>query len=173
MKIEQTQCYETSAIKHHNPKDYTQHLEHGESLKSRIYFPFRKLSQDFSVVKYLAFSPCRLSHPGCNALYRVVFTTCTFNTRQIKFEEYQYNDIGHYVSCLKTGDSGGPYLEGIEPVGAAARCCNGLLSFVVTMKCYIVKRCVHHFVSLITIPRSHVHIYGYVPVTHVAYIQFS
>jgi hypothetical protein len=32
-------CSETSAIKHHmpgnNPKEYTQHLEHGESLKSR------------------------------------------------------------------------------------------------------------------------------------------
>jgi hypothetical protein len=41
MKMEQTQCSETSAIKHHtpgnNPKDYTQHLEHGESLKSRIF----------------------------------------------------------------------------------------------------------------------------------------
>jgi hypothetical protein len=39
MKMEQTQCSETSAIKHHTPgnkpKDYTQHLEHGESLKSR------------------------------------------------------------------------------------------------------------------------------------------
>jgi hypothetical protein len=40
------QCSETSVIKHHtpgnNPKDYTQHSEHGESLKSRInkaYFP--------------------------------------------------------------------------------------------------------------------------------------
>jgi hypothetical protein len=40
MKMEKTQCSKTSAIKHHtpgnNPKDYTQHLEHGESLKSRI-----------------------------------------------------------------------------------------------------------------------------------------
>jgi hypothetical protein len=40
MKMEQTQCSETSVIKHHtpgnNPKDYTQYLEHGESLKSRI-----------------------------------------------------------------------------------------------------------------------------------------
>jgi hypothetical protein len=40
MKMEQTQCSEMSIIKHHtpgnNPKDYTQHLEHGESLKSRI-----------------------------------------------------------------------------------------------------------------------------------------
>jgi hypothetical protein len=38
--MELTQCSETSAIKHHtpgnNPKDYTQHFEHGESLKSRI-----------------------------------------------------------------------------------------------------------------------------------------
>jgi hypothetical protein len=38
--MEQTQCSEKSVIKHHtpwnNPKDYTQHLEHGESLKSRI-----------------------------------------------------------------------------------------------------------------------------------------
>jgi hypothetical protein len=37
MKIEQKQCSETSAIKHHtpgnNPKDYTQHLEDCESLK--------------------------------------------------------------------------------------------------------------------------------------------
>jgi hypothetical protein len=36
----QTKCAETSAIKHHtpgnNPKGYTQHSEHGESLKSRI-----------------------------------------------------------------------------------------------------------------------------------------
>jgi hypothetical protein len=39
MKMEQTQCSETSQIIHHtpgnNPKDYTQNLEHGESLKSR------------------------------------------------------------------------------------------------------------------------------------------
>jgi hypothetical protein len=39
MKMEQTQCSETSAIKHHtpenNPKDYTRHTAHGESLKSR------------------------------------------------------------------------------------------------------------------------------------------
>jgi hypothetical protein len=39
MKMEQTQCSETSALKHHtpgnNPKDYTQHLEHSGSLKSR------------------------------------------------------------------------------------------------------------------------------------------
>jgi hypothetical protein len=38
-QMEQTQCSEMSAIKHHmlghNPKDYTQHSEHGESLKSR------------------------------------------------------------------------------------------------------------------------------------------
>jgi hypothetical protein len=38
-KMKQTQCSETSAIKHHtlrdNAKDYTQHLEQGESLKSR------------------------------------------------------------------------------------------------------------------------------------------
>jgi hypothetical protein len=37
--FKQTQCSETSVIKHHtpwnNPKYYTQHLEHGESLKSR------------------------------------------------------------------------------------------------------------------------------------------
>jgi hypothetical protein len=40
MKMEQTQCFETSAIKHHtpgnNPKDYTQPSEHNESLKSRL-----------------------------------------------------------------------------------------------------------------------------------------
>jgi hypothetical protein len=40
MKMEQTQCPETSVIEHHtpgnNPKDNTQHLERGESLKSRI-----------------------------------------------------------------------------------------------------------------------------------------
>jgi hypothetical protein len=40
MKMEQTQCFETSAIKHHTPgnktKDYTQHSVHGESLKSTI-----------------------------------------------------------------------------------------------------------------------------------------
>jgi hypothetical protein len=40
MKMEQTQCSETSAIKHHtpenNPKCYTRHTKHGESLKSRI-----------------------------------------------------------------------------------------------------------------------------------------
>jgi hypothetical protein len=43
---EQTQCSETSVIKHHtpenNPKDYTQHLERGESLKSRILKPFAR-----------------------------------------------------------------------------------------------------------------------------------
>jgi hypothetical protein len=42
MKMEQAQISEMSAIKHHalgnNPKDYTQQLEHGESLKSRISF---------------------------------------------------------------------------------------------------------------------------------------
>jgi hypothetical protein len=40
MKMKQTQCSETSVIKHHtpenNPTDYTRHSEHGESLKSRI-----------------------------------------------------------------------------------------------------------------------------------------
>jgi hypothetical protein len=39
MKMDYTQCSEMLAIKHHtpgnNPKDYTQHLEHGKSLKSR------------------------------------------------------------------------------------------------------------------------------------------
>jgi hypothetical protein len=39
MKMEQTQRSETSAIKHHtlenNPKGYTQHTEHGESLKKK------------------------------------------------------------------------------------------------------------------------------------------
>jgi hypothetical protein len=39
MKMKQTQCSKTSAIKHHtpvnNPKDYTQHSEQGESLQSR------------------------------------------------------------------------------------------------------------------------------------------
>jgi hypothetical protein len=39
MKMEQTQCSETSAIKHHmsknNPESYTRHTEHGESSKSR------------------------------------------------------------------------------------------------------------------------------------------
>jgi hypothetical protein len=38
MKMEQTQYSETSAIKHHkpenNPKGYTRHSEHGESLNS-------------------------------------------------------------------------------------------------------------------------------------------
>jgi hypothetical protein len=36
---DETECSETSVIKHHtpgnNPNDYTQHLENGESLKSR------------------------------------------------------------------------------------------------------------------------------------------
>jgi hypothetical protein len=40
MKMEQTQCSETSAINHHtpenNPKGYTRHSEHGESLKSGV-----------------------------------------------------------------------------------------------------------------------------------------
>jgi hypothetical protein len=40
MEMEQTQCSEMSAIEHHmlgnNPKDDTQHLEHDESLKSRM-----------------------------------------------------------------------------------------------------------------------------------------
>jgi hypothetical protein len=39
MKMEQTQCSETSAIKYHAPENnqkcYTRHTEHGESLKSR------------------------------------------------------------------------------------------------------------------------------------------
>jgi hypothetical protein len=39
--MEQTECSKTSAIKHHmpqnNPKGYTQHTEHGESLKSSLY----------------------------------------------------------------------------------------------------------------------------------------
>jgi hypothetical protein len=47
MKMEQTKCSETSAIKHHtpgnNPKDYTQRLEQGESLKSR--------NQDLSIFR--------------------------------------------------------------------------------------------------------------------------
>jgi hypothetical protein len=45
MKMEQTQCSETSAIKHHtpenNPKDYTQHSEQGESFKSKIDYIIR------------------------------------------------------------------------------------------------------------------------------------
>jgi hypothetical protein len=52
MKMEQTQWSETSAIKHHtpgnNPKDYTQHSEHGKSLKSRIcYINGVENSRDF------------------------------------------------------------------------------------------------------------------------------
>jgi hypothetical protein len=39
MKMEQTQCCETSAIKHkrpeNNPNDYTRNSEHGESFKSK------------------------------------------------------------------------------------------------------------------------------------------
>ena len=38
--------------------------------------------------------------------------------------------------------------------------------FVVTMRCYFVKRCVHYFVSLITIPRSYVHIYTVMYLQH-------
>jgi hypothetical protein len=41
MKMEQTECSEMSAIKHHtpenNPKGYTRRSEHGESLKSKRY----------------------------------------------------------------------------------------------------------------------------------------
>jgi len=41
MKMEQTECSETSAYKIQTPGNYpeenTQHTEHGESLKSRIY----------------------------------------------------------------------------------------------------------------------------------------
>jgi hypothetical protein len=44
MKMEQTQCSETSVIKHHtpenNPKGYTRHTEHGESLDSRTVIDF-------------------------------------------------------------------------------------------------------------------------------------
>jgi hypothetical protein len=43
MKMEETQCSETSAIKHHapdnNPKGYTRHSENGESLKSSKTWP--------------------------------------------------------------------------------------------------------------------------------------
>jgi len=42
MKMEQTECSETSAYKLQTPgnhsKESTQHTEHGESLKSRIFF---------------------------------------------------------------------------------------------------------------------------------------
>jgi hypothetical protein len=48
MKMDQTQCSETSAIKHNtpenNPKDYTRHSEHGESLKSRDIISYHMLS---------------------------------------------------------------------------------------------------------------------------------
>jgi hypothetical protein len=41
MKMEQTECSETSAFKLQTPGDYPkesiQHIEHGESLKSRIF----------------------------------------------------------------------------------------------------------------------------------------
>jgi len=43
MKMEQTQCSETSAYKIQTPGNYpeenTQHTEHGESLKSRMFQP--------------------------------------------------------------------------------------------------------------------------------------
>jgi hypothetical protein len=42
MKMEQTQRFKTSVIKHHtpdsNPKDYTQHSEYGKSLEIKNYF---------------------------------------------------------------------------------------------------------------------------------------
>jgi hypothetical protein len=65
MKMEQTQCFETSAIKHHtpgnNPKDYTQRSEHCESLKSRI----RNITVDFSPVYWAAvFQKLVLFHLG-------------------------------------------------------------------------------------------------------------
>jgi hypothetical protein len=41
MKVEQTQCSETSVIKHHTPenntKGYTRHTEYDENLKSKVY----------------------------------------------------------------------------------------------------------------------------------------
>jgi hypothetical protein len=49
MKMEQTQCSETSDIKHltpeNNPKDYTRHSEYSESSKSRrtLHDLFREL----------------------------------------------------------------------------------------------------------------------------------
>jgi hypothetical protein len=52
IKMEQTQCTETSVIKHHtprnNPKDYTQHLEHGASSKSRSNVESNDRSTTFS-----------------------------------------------------------------------------------------------------------------------------
>ena len=54
MKIEQTECSETSAYKIQTPGNYpeesTQHSEHGESLKSRIVQP---LFQTFAVFRML------------------------------------------------------------------------------------------------------------------------
>ena len=49
MKVEETECAETSAYKIQTPRNYPeekiQHSEHGESLKSRIYTCLRKVKQ--------------------------------------------------------------------------------------------------------------------------------
>jgi hypothetical protein len=73
--MEQTDCFETSSIKHHTPenipKDYTQHSEHGESLKSRIncsmlspnlirYSIYNEYS--FDLLPLYVHSPCNLPH---------------------------------------------------------------------------------------------------------------
>jgi hypothetical protein len=51
MKMEQAECFETSAYKIQTPGNYPeeniQHTEHGESLKSRVPTLFATLSVEF------------------------------------------------------------------------------------------------------------------------------
>jgi hypothetical protein len=67
IKMEQTQCSETSAIKQHtpgnNPKDYTQNLEHGKSMKSGIFHYLILYSQYKLEPKYSTCSPPQQSTP--------------------------------------------------------------------------------------------------------------
>jgi len=60
MKMEQTECSETSAYKIQTPgNENVQHAEHGESLKSRRHKPNNhKTHQPVNVAKALGFAAC-------------------------------------------------------------------------------------------------------------------
>jgi hypothetical protein len=55
VKVEQANCSETSAIKHHtpdnNPKDYTRHSQNGENFKSRKQYNAVMVTTATSVVR--------------------------------------------------------------------------------------------------------------------------
>jgi hypothetical protein len=83
--MEQTECYETSAYKIQTPGNYPeeniQHTEHGESLKSRIFFIFE--NEFWCFLK---------KNPGTQAVTVSVVTLAECN-------RYKKKSVGSRVLC--------------------------------------------------------------------------